>query len=141
MPENLEHWLFVCSGNICRSPFAEAAARSLGGDAPRRFSSAGTIAVPGNPATRSGIEAAADLGVDISRHRATHLTSAVIAGVDRVWGMEEEHVTAVLDLEPAARVELLDPNQLPIPDPYGADHAAYTASYRLILEALRLRLA
>ena len=140
MEEKLERWLFVCSGNICRSPFAEVAARHLSADVRLEFQSAGTIAVQGNPATRGGVGAAADLGVDLADHRATYLTPAVIAGADRVLVMEAEHLAAVHRLDPDAHVELLDPDGLPIPDPYGGDHAEYTASYRLILDALRSRL-
>lgn len=140
MQRNLERWLFVCTGNICRSPFAEVAARRLGAGSDLEFASAGTIARPANPATTGGIRAAADLGFDLNGHRATHLTPAVIAGADRVFGMEEEHIDAVLDLEPTARVELLDPDGRAVPDPYGGDHADYLASYRQIMAALRLRL-
>ena len=140
MPRKLERWLFVCSGNICRSPFAEVAARRMTADRRFEFASAGTIAVPGNPATRGGIDAAADLGIDLASHRATPLTPSVIAGADRVMAMETEHLAEVLALVPGATVELLDPNGDPIPDPYGGDHAEYTASYELILAALRHRL-
>lgn len=140
MVEKLERWLFVCSGNICRSPFAEAAARSLNDAPARRFSSAGTIALDGNPATRTGTVAARDAGIDLADHRATHLTPEVLAAADRIFGMEHEHVAAVLDLDPGASVELLDPDGRPIPDPYGGDTTDYASSYAQILDALRVRL-
>ncbi|MBT8164804.1 MAG: low molecular weight phosphotyrosine protein phosphatase [Acidimicrobiia bacterium] len=132
--------LFLCSGNICRSPFAEVLARQLNDRNDLEFASAGTIALSGNPASATGIAVAAELGVDMSDHRATHLTAEVLAATDLVYAMEEEHVASVLALDPGARVELLSRNGEPMPDPYGGDRIEYLASYSLIAVALEDRL-
>jgi protein-tyrosine-phosphatase len=132
--------LFVCTGNICRSPFAEALARVLDERTDVEYASAGTIALSGNPASAPGIAVAAELGVDMSDHRATHLTAEVLAATDLVYAMEEEHVASVLALDPGARVELLSRNSDPMPDPYGGDRMEYLASYSLIAAALEDRL-
>jgi protein-tyrosine phosphatase len=129
--------LFVCSGNICRSPFAEVLARDLRADV--EFASAGTIALNGNPASATGIAVAAELGVDLIGHRATHLTADVLARSDLVYAMEEEHIASVLALDPGARVELLSPEGAPMPDPYGGDRIEYLASYSLIADAVKQR--
>jgi len=129
--------LFVCTGNICRSPFAEAAARQLTGD---EVASAGTIAITGAPASRTGIAVAAELGVDMTSHRAGDLTPSLIASADLIFGMAEEHVAAVLAIDPGAHVELLDPDRAAVPDPYGGGRAEYRASYALIQRALKRRL-
>lgn len=129
--------LFVCTGNICRSPFAEAAARQWDGV---EAASAGTAAITGAPASATGIAVAAELGVDMTAHRADDLTPKLIEGADVIYGMTDEHVAAVMVLDPSARVELLDPNGTGIPDPYGGNRADYLASYRLIQEALGRRL-
>ena len=131
-------FLFVCTGNICRSPFAEAAARRLAGV---EAASAGTIAVTGATASPTGVTVAAELGVDMASHRANDLTPQLIAGADVVYGMSQEHVAAVLALDPGAHVELLDPDGADIPDPYGGDRTEYRASYALIQRALERRLA
>ena len=133
--------LFVCSGNICRSPFAEALARDMDGRSDVEYASAGTIALSGNPAAATGIAVATDLGVDMTSHRATHLTAEVLADSDLVYAMEEEHVTSVLALDPGALVELLSPQGAPLPDPYGGDHLDYAASYSLIADAVQQRFA
>lgn len=133
--------LFVCSGNICRSPFAEALARDLSDQTDIEFASAGTIALRGNPASATGIAVAAELGTDMRDHRATHLTTEVLDGVDLVYAMEEEHIAAVLALDPGARVELLSADGDAMPDPYGGDYGEYLTSYSLIAEALRQRFA
>lgn len=133
--------LFVCSGNICRSPFAEALARDMDGRAGVEYASAGTIALSGNPAAATGIAVATDLGVDMTSHRATHLTAEVLADSDLVYAMEDEHVATVLALDPGARVELLSLEGAPLPDPYGGDRLDYAASYSLIADAVQQRFA
>ncbi len=132
--------LFVCTGNICRSPFAEALARHLSPDPRFEFASAGTFAIDGAPATRAGITVATRLGAAMANHRATPLTGAVVTHADRVYGMEDDHVSAVLALDPGARVELLDPAGAPVADPYGGSSTEYQASFLHIRQALLQRL-
>lgn len=133
--------LFLCTGNICRSPFAEVLARQLNDRTDIEFASAGTIALGGNPASATGIAVAADLGVDMSNHRTTHLTTRVLQEADLVYAMEDEHIASVLALDPGARVELLSPEGAPMPDPYGGDRFEYERSYHLIAVAIGERLA
>jgi protein-tyrosine phosphatase len=132
--------VFVCTGNICRSPFAEYLARELSGSTDIEFASAGIIARAGNPPSSDGVAVAAELGIDLTPHGASPLTSGVVATADIIYGMEDEHVEAVLELDPQARVELLRPDARGIPDPYGQDRQAYLVVYGLIEEALRRRL-
>lgn len=131
--------LFVCTGNICRSPFAEVAARQLADDGARQFSSAGTFAMDGNGATATGVEAAADLGFDLTGHEARRLTAALLAETDLVYGMEDEHVESVFALDRDVRAELLRPDGRSIPDPYGGDHDEYRACYSSIRTAVLTR--
>ncbi len=132
--------VFVCTGNICRSPYAEYLARELSGSTDIEFASAGIIARAGNPPSSDGVAVASELGIDLTPHGASPLTSEVVGMADIIYGMEDEHVEAVLELNPQARVELLRPDARGIPDPYGQDHQAYLVAYRLIEEALRRRL-
>lgn len=133
--------LFVCSGNICRSPFAEALARDLSDGSDFEFASAGTIALKGNPASGTGIAVADEMGVDMEPHRAAHLSAEILASSDLVYAMEAEHIASVLALDPGARVELLSTDGAAIPDPYGGDRSEYRESYWLIAAALKERLA
>ena len=98
--------LVVCSGNICRSPVAEgllrrALVRRLGDAAPP-VSSAGTIAMDGNPASEGSVVAAGELGVDIASHRARHLTPALIGEADLCVCMAAEHREAIAAMVPSA---------------------------------------
>jgi len=93
--------LFVCSGNLCRSPMAaglarhEAAERGL--DVEVR--SCGTIAQDGFPASENGVVACDELGVDISDHRSQHLSKELVEWADHVLVMEEGHVLSVNALD------------------------------------------
>ncbi len=134
--------LFVCTGNICRSPFAEALSRQISLDQDDTFVSAGTIALAGHAASSTGMMVADKVfGVDMHSHRAADLTADVLATADIVYVMEQGHAAAVLALDPHADVELLSPDGSPIPDPYGGDESAYRQSYSLIQQALTSRMS
>ncbi len=98
--------LVVCTGNVCRSPMAagflrSALERRFGALAPE-VRSAGTLARPGEPASVGTVFAAAELGVDLTAHRAVRLTPELIRGADVVLAMAAEHRDAVARLAPEA---------------------------------------
>lgn len=132
--------LFVCTGNICRSPYAEFLARKLSGGSGWVIESAGTFARKGNRAFPNGVAVAAELGIDMSPHEASPLTPDAVAQADAIYGMEDEHVEAVLAIDPEANVALLRPDARPIPDPYGEDRTAYQEIFKMIDDAVEQRL-
>ena len=98
--------LVVCTGNICRSPMAAgflraALERRFGALAPD-VRSAGTLARRGEPASVGAVFAAAELGVDLSAHRAVPLTAGLVREADVVLAMAAEHREAVARLAPGA---------------------------------------
>ena len=97
--------LFVCTGNICRSPLAEAflnarSERLLGGEV--RVSSAGTWGREGHPPTRETVAAGAEYGLDVSLHEASPLLADRIEQADLVLGLTAEHKDEVLRMSPEA---------------------------------------
>ena len=99
--------LFVCSGNTCRSPMAQALARRLLADSPGaragvvEVSSAGVMAGLGGPSANA-IAAMAELGIDISGHRAKNLSLEDVLSADLVLTMTGHHKEAVLASAPGA---------------------------------------
>jgi L-threonylcarbamoyladenylate synthase len=129
--------LFVCSGNTCRSPMAEAIARNVlsknlhVGELELEHKgisilSAGTYAMPGMKATPEAVSALKDIGADLSRHRSRPLTVDLIHQADVIYTMGRGHAQAVKSLVPSAadKVQTLDPGG-DIEDPIGSDLAVY----------------
>jgi len=129
--------LFVCSGNSCRSPMAEAflkkilAARGgnrLSGARGRSYHvmSAGTGVIREGEVNPLALEVMAEAGLDISAHHSRPLSLSLIAAADRIYTMTERQRASILEMVPEARdrVELLDPAG-DLLDPAGSDVVAY----------------
>ncbi|MFL5878522.1 MAG: hypothetical protein ACJ782_00165, partial [Actinomycetota bacterium] len=97
--------LFVCTGNICRSPTAEALARrelARHPGVPIQVSSAGSHALEGNPAASRSMLAASRRGASLERHFARELTRRRVRGADLVLCMAAEHRPFVLSYDRSA---------------------------------------
>ena len=105
--------LFVCLGNICRSPLAEAAARRQAEEAGLKIEldSAGTGDWHvGSPPDRRAIEVARRHGVDISRMRARQVSARDFARFDQIVALDRDNLLALEVLQPPgsrARLSLL----------------------------------
>ena len=104
--------LFLCTGNICRSPmaqgFAEARLSRYPGHSGRvTAGSAGIAALDGSPASREAVEVMSRRGVDISGHVARTVSLGMLDSCDLVLAMERRQVEEVRALVPRARAFLL----------------------------------
>ncbi|EKF18683.1 low molecular weight protein-tyrosine-phosphatase [Nitratireductor pacificus] len=145
--------LFVCLGNICRSPLAEGVFRSTaaahGREADFNVDSAGTGAWHvGNPPDPRSVAVARGFGVDISGQRARQVQAGDFSRFDLILGMDRDNVRTLLSRAPAGasgRVHLfLDHagcGMTDVPDPYYGGDDGFTAVYHMIREASEALLA
>ncbi len=127
--------LFVCTGNVCRSPMAEALFhRAAQGRGEFRVSSAGLGALDGQPPTPHSVEAMRELGIDISEQRSRALTAGLVREADYIFGMTRSHVDTIVLLYPQAADktfllrefdETLEPFEKDINDPIGGSYPVY----------------
>jgi protein-tyrosine-phosphatase len=99
--------LFVCQGNICRSPFAERLLRSLLDDSEVLVCSAGIMPQPGRSAPALALHAAAEHGVDLSPHRSAWLSRAMSNTASLIIVFDEVNRSAVLDRYPDLRTPIV----------------------------------
>jgi len=127
--------LFICTGNVCRSPMAEALfRRAAAGHGEFRVFSAGLGAVDGQPPTAHSMTAMKELGMDISGQRSRMLTADLVRQADYIFGMTHSHVEALALLYPQAAEktfllcefdETLDAYDKEISDPIGGSYGVY----------------
>jgi protein-tyrosine-phosphatase len=125
--------LFVCSGNTCRSPLAEAFARKIAerrGIADVHIASAGTNAWDNFPATDEALLVGMERGVDLTGHRSRKITPAIISEADLIFVMTPGHLEQVKQMGGRGKVHVIDEyasgtSHEGIMDPYGGDLDAY----------------
>jgi protein-tyrosine-phosphatase/drug/metabolite transporter (DMT)-like permease len=148
-PERL--FLFVCSGNTCRSPMAAAMANAEIAQRLRipfesletvnvRALSAGVSARAGAPLTAEAAEVLRSLDVPVQPHAARNLTAELAEKAEMIFCLTSAHRQAVIEMLPsvAGKTYCLDLNG-DVEDPIGKGMPAYVACARRIQAAVRLR--
>ncbi len=138
--------VFVCTGNTCRSPLAEALCKKLLAERlgcpveelPARgfiVLSAGLAAMMGGPAAGEAVATARELGADLSQHASRPLTADLVAQADHVITMTRSHQLAVSRHfgHVGPRPRLLCPEGHDIADPVGCDQPVYRECAQQIL--------
>jgi protein-tyrosine-phosphatase len=97
--------LFICSGNILRSPFAEGCMRKVLEDIGHvsvTIASAGTLGIEGSLADAAARTHALDRGFDLQGHRSKGIAARDLARADLIVVMEQAHKDRIASLDPAA---------------------------------------
>ncbi|HEV2046609.1 MAG TPA: serine hydroxymethyltransferase [Chthoniobacterales bacterium] len=138
--------LFVCTGNICRSPIAEGLfRRSIGNRKDVEIASAGVHAVRGQPPSLYAVQVCEEQGVNISDLRSQPLTAALVDRATHVFAMTGAHLETIQMLFPqgAEKSFLLREFEEPgatvwrdVPDPIGLGRDVYEECARTIKNAL-----
>jgi protein-tyrosine-phosphatase len=142
--------LFVCTGNTCRSPLAEAIARrelEALGWSHVAVSSAGAHAPEGMPASEGALLIGRRYGLDLSGHRTRTLTPELVEWADLILVMGLWHMERALELGGSERTALLgafaegDETDAglgsEVPDPFGGDEDAYEVAYESLYALIR----
>ncbi len=135
--------LFVCTGNLCRSPMAEGLLRQRmakeGLDSRYEVASAGTWGVEGSPASENAVAVMAERGVDIAGHRARTVTGGDVAEADLILVMSREHQQLLENTWPQYRWKVRRLSEMAgkrrdVQDPYGGPIEEYRACADIIAD-------
>ncbi|WP_420844507.1 hypothetical protein [Marinobacter sediminum] len=137
-PQQNQRLVFVCNGNICRSPLAEVYARSLG----REAASCGLNCGDGNPADPRAKDFAKQYQLDLEHHRTTNAKSFSFRPDDLVVVMEPSHIASFQRIVGDHHHIVLAGSfcQRPRPyihDPYNCCTGFFENCERQVLEAVR----
>ncbi len=113
--------LFVCTGNTCRSPMAEAFYNKIHGEGAR---SAGIYAENGALPTENAVKAMKQYGIDITSHRAAQLTPEEVIGAEHIYTMTDGHAMLLREAFPSLKDKITVLGK-GIPDPFGCDEETY----------------
>jgi L-threonylcarbamoyladenylate synthase len=146
-------FLFVCTGNTCRSPMAEGffrkyLAEKIGCSLDElegkgyKVLSAGMMDMAGAPVSAESVRASALKGVDITGHASRHLTRSLIDASDFIFCMTRSHCEQVIFLSPEAerKCSLLAKDG-EIPDPIGQSQKRFDSCADLIEAAVKTRVS
>ena len=133
----MEKIVFVCLGNICRSPMAEALLKAALPD--KTILSAGIVGLSGQPADPIAIECMAELGVDISKHVGRFLDRNLMLDADIVLTMSSEQVKVIEQQWPFSKgkvFRLCHWSSKDIADPYRHPKDVFLEARNLIIQGV-----
>lgn len=132
--------LFICTGNTCRSPMAEAIFNKLAQDTDYYAASAGIYSAGGQAASQEAIEAVAQLGCDLSEHRSCPLRYEQLLEAEKIVCLTDDHQAFLLSAYPELNEKTLSFSELTgksVEDPFGGNAELYQRSADAIAEGVK----
>lgn len=137
---NLSSVLVVCTGNICRSPYAGRVLQAALPDC--AVDTAGTAAPPDKPADEVVVEMARAEGIDLSAHRSKLVTDELLRQHELILVMERAHIESIQQCTPevAGRTMLMGhwSDRRELADPHRQSIEMYQAVFAQLKEDLAL---
>ena len=136
---NAHSILFVCFGNICRSPFAEAALRTMV-SSEIQVGSCGFYPVADRSCPVEAVSSARNYDIDLSGHRSRVITEEMIRNSDVIFIFDGKNLQSMAGKYPRIMdkvwyfSEVMQKGPVAIQDPYGEDLAVFEQVYRDIFE-------
>lgn len=140
LPSTPRVFCFVCTGNTCRSPMAEAVLNHFGAEFGIKGVSAGLYASDGMPMSAPAEEALLHAGIiseqERGRHRSAQINEKLVASSERIIGMTSSHAMMLMQLFPfaASKITVFEPE---IPDPFGSDVEEYERCLEKIISGVK----
>lgn len=140
--ERVSRVIFVCTGNICRSPFAEYRAKQLLTDI--EICSAGVHAETGDPADSMAVRMSTKFGVDLVPHKTTRFSEYEISPTDLILIMDKFHQSFIEKYRPDLTTQTVllgsfcRSKEFPliVGDPWSQGEVSFNFCYRQIEDAL-----
>jgi len=139
--------VFICTGNICRSPMAEGIFRKKITDLGLKgvhVSSMGTHAVNGGQVSKTALELCAENGIDISNHQSRPLIANELVKSNLILTMEHVHREFLYSFFPVVKEKTfllrawpeIGTSRYNIDDPIGGSRRKYLNAYKEITKSI-----
>ena len=129
--------MFVCTGNTCRSPMAEAVAKSVFPEDKYEIISRGISVYANGPASANAQQAVKNAGLDLSEHQSKQITEEDIKTSDVIFTMTNAHKQMLMNVcarygKPIFSLAEFVGSTEDVSDPYGGSLEVYEKCFKQI---------